>query len=249
MTYGGDAKRPFPPIRAVMMLSGGSYFCYTGPDAYGNAPAPAPTPAFSSICGNQTYVGEAVGAVNLQCSTCPPIFAGKTQDEIQGLIGCCPEGRIEARYENSEAVKQHPPVILCQTYNDSDADNNASAAYFMALRSHLRRQSVSPELIDAGVKIVRTCWSGDKCSGKKLAAPRNANISATECSPHTWFPEMILPVTEFLVAITDIEDDTPFFQLPTTKIPKGLPENVLNCTSPPSPTPTPTPGSSSGKSR
>lgn len=225
-------KRQFPPIKAVMMLSGGSYFCYTGPNAYGDTPAPAPSTPFSTLCGKQDDVREKDGAENLQCAACPPIFEGKTQAEIQRLIGCCPQGRLEARYENSPEVSKHPPVILAQTYNDSDADNNASAAYYLALRSALRQQlgtsAATSKVIEAGVQIVRTCWSGDKCSGKKLAAPRNANITGDECSPHTWFPEMIVPVAKFLSVMADV--DGYFFE--GTKVPDGLPTNVLACPAP-----------------
>lgn len=212
----------FPAIRAAMLLSGGSYFCYHGPGAWDADPKNL----FSKNCGA------------MKCASCPPIMEGKTPQELRPLIGCCPVGKTEAFMEGTDnkAKLKHPPVILCQTYNDSDADCNASLTYAQALATQLKEAGSNDAQIDAGVQLVRTCWDSSKCNDRPMAVPRDAAISLSDCSSHTWFPEMIVPVTQFLLANTDAPEAPPdgFFS-PMSTVPAALKNPPLDPSTCPSP--------------
>ncbi len=173
---------PFPPVRGAFLLSGGTYQCYTGPDSWSRKSNP-------------------------QCARAPadcPIEPGKPDSPAYAeLIGCCPAGVIEARYQQGPAVLKHPPVILCQTKNDSDADLSAHEVYAEALRAKLQAAGADPAKVASGVQTVTTCWTAAKCNGRPLAPPRQAQITLDDCSSHTWFPELIVPVAQFLTDVTE----------------------------------------------
>ena len=75
--------------------------------------------------------------------------------------------------------------------------------YTEALKGFLHKAGASKDKIKDGVKIIQTCWTSDRCNGRPIAPPRQAQISLDKCSAHTWFPELIVPVATFLTEMTD----------------------------------------------
>ena len=179
---------PFPNIRAAFMLSGGTYQCYTGPNGWNNKSNPR--------CGQAPA----------DCPIEPNMHPTPPSSEYAEIIGCCPANTIEARYSagGTLSVLKHPPVVCAQTMNDSDADCSAHIVYTESLIAALKADpKVDPEKIIKGVKTVSTCWTSDKCNGRPIAPPRQVTITLDACSSHTWFPEMVVPVAQFLKDNTD----------------------------------------------
>lgn len=181
-------KTAFPAVRAGFMLSGGVYHCYTGLHGWDN--------------GDNPDCGKAPTG----CPIDPTADPTPPSSMYAKLIGCCPENVIEARYSKggSLSVLTHPPMILAQTENDSDADCSAHKVYSDALINALKNDpNLDVSKISTGVKTVSTCWTSDKCNGRPIAPPRQAIITLDDCSAHTWFPELIVPVAQFLKDMTE----------------------------------------------
>lgn len=187
----------FPNIRAAFMISGGVYDCYTGA-------------AYRDWKGSNPRCAEERKGCLIDPS------GNMTQETLAPLIGCCPDNTIETRYMPGGGlnVLDHPPVFLAQTENDSDADNTAHLVYASSLRNLLEKSHVGAVKIQQGVRTTETCWTPERCNGRPIAPPRQASVSLDKCSAHTWFPELIVPVAEFLCSMT--QGDEPFtFRSPT----------------------------------
>ena len=112
-------------IAGGVMLSGGSYMCYSdGADAVGGCAGCLPDPTSGGGCyGN---------ASDTRCSSCGGGGAGVYCSQ------CCPAGFTEPFYAaHPEAYARHPPVFLAQTSTvDAHADLCAARNYHDALTKH-----------------------------------------------------------------------------------------------------------------
>eukprot|EP00929_Paragymnodinium_shiwhaense_P035194 TRINITY_DN19034_c0_g1_i1.p1 TRINITY_DN19034_c0_g1~~TRINITY_DN19034_c0_g1_i1.p1 ORF type:complete len:480 (+),score=69.32 TRINITY_DN19034_c0_g1_i1:198-1637(+) len=83
------------------------------------------------------------------------------------LAGCCPHNQTEAVFDDGEIPwDDHPPALIMQTENDSDADKYASVYYYNIMSSNTdkvpvcrvigsgTRHGVTQGQIDPGVKFI-----------------------------------------------------------------------------------------------
>lgn len=102
---------PLPRIKCGVMIAGGSLYCY------------------SKDCGQDPMCRDSDGKPDPHFSPCAfPNLA---------IRGCCPHNLSEPNYDNGKLPwKDHPPVILIQSLDDSYADPMASVYYQQIMDKH-----------------------------------------------------------------------------------------------------------------
>lgn len=104
---------PYPSVNYGVMLAGGSYGCYD----YGEK-------ALISGKRYQNYM-PCRSPINLGC--CPHNYAEQRYGQAKYKA---PDGTVFDKKAGLELMKNHPPILLLQTTNDSYADPYASTYYY-----------------------------------------------------------------------------------------------------------------------
>jgi hypothetical protein len=123
------AGRPFPRIRAGILIGGGSMHCYE----YLASPQEV-----------QRIQRQGAAALPSDFRPCNPAVAKHPL-----RLGCCPHDRTEDVYDNrSIPWAAHPATLLLQSHDDDQATTGASQYYFNVMKA---RGATAAKIVAAGI--------------------------------------------------------------------------------------------------
>ena len=112
--------RPFPKLKAGIMIGGGSMHCYE------NSPTKQPPPKNFLPCNPD---------IN---SNSPAVDSHTSVNDLLKRLGCCPRDQTEDAYDNGSIPwSAHPATLLLQSHDDDQATTGASEHYFSIMKARV----------------------------------------------------------------------------------------------------------------